>query len=218
MKISEYGQLAANPKADPNTIARFQACDCDPTVTCQDLGTQALASSVTVDGIVYLGETYTFTSILVTDPFAIAQAINAVIEQYEVDPVIVVTYTGGSLRVEHWGAGALTSVVTSGTDVTMARECVQEVVCSYSFSVTETFDLNATEIVIDGMSTLSSVTTAVDAVLELVTGVKTLTSTESPTGTYNFTFTAVRGVETTVNDVTLIESACKLQWETADLV
>jgi hypothetical protein len=217
MKIQEYGQLSANPAADPNTIARFQACDCDPTATCQDLGSQALADTVTVTGIVYTGETYTFTTpIVVTSTFAIAQAINAVIEQYETDPVIQVSYAGGALRVEHWGAGALTSVITSGTNVTMARECVREVVCTYTFSVTETFTLNATEIVIDGMSTLITVTAAVEAVLELVTGVKTVASTETPTGTYNFTFTAVRGTTTTVNDVTLIESNCASQWETAD--
>lgn len=218
MDITDWGLFAANPAARVDGAARFLKCDCDSPKGCQDLGTQALAGSVTVTGIIYEGVTYNFDGILVTATQDIAAAINAIIEQFEVEPIILVNYGGGALTVEHWGAGALTSVITSGTNVTMVRECVTEIVCTYGFSVSETFTFNGESITISGASTATTIKTAIEAEIDGEAGYKSVVVTEEPAGTFNVIVYAVRGTVTTVNGNEIAQGTCMKGWLTADFV
>ena len=216
MDITDWGKLAANPAARVDAAARMLKCECTETKACQDLGTQTLADSVTVTDFVYEGVTYTLdTALLVTNVEGIAAAFNAVIEQFEVEPIINVKYEGGDLIVEHWGAGTLSSVVTSGTNVTMARECETEIVCKYSFSISETFTLNGESITISGSSTPTSVATAVEGELQGV-GFKGVAVTEDPDETFNIVVSAIRGFAITVNGDEVVGLSCIKGWKTAD--
>jgi stage V sporulation protein SpoVS len=216
MKLTDWGRAAANPAASANSTVRFPKCEpCEETLACQDLGTQALAGSITVTGIVYNGETYTFPGILVTNTTEINNVIGAIIEQFEIEPILNVSYSGGDLTVEHWGAFPLTSVVTSGTNVTMVRECETEIVCEYPFSVSATFTVNGESITVSGASTPTTIATAVSGELEGV-GYKDVEVTEAPSGTFNVIVKAIRGFELDVNGNEVISRNCMLGWKTAD--
>lgn len=218
MDITDWGKFAANPAARTDAASRFLKCDCDPADGCQDLGTQTLADSVTVTGFVYEGVTYTLdAAINVQNGSDIAVSLNDVIEQFEVEPIITVAYTNDDLIVEHWGAGTLSEVITSGTNVTMARECETEIVCKYSFSVSATFTVNGESITVSGASTPTTIATEVGDELEGA-GYKGVEVTEDPEGTFNVVVSAIRGFDLLVNGDEVVGLSCIKGWKTDDIL
>ena len=213
MDIRKIGLKRANPLARKDNNTRLS--ECTDALGCRDQGSQTLADTVTVTGIVYDGVTYTLpTPTLVTDTVGIQDAIAEILGTYEVYPVVDVTY-GTALAVTHVGEGSLTSVVTSGTDVTLTRVCDVEIRCDYVFSESATFDLNGTEVEIDGASTSTTVRTDILAVLVGV-GFKTVTVTEDPDGTFNVAVVAIKGFTLEVDEIQVLGKNCKKDWVIPD--
>ena len=144
--IKQIGALRANPEARIDNHLRIAKEDCGIRAnSCEDAGTQSLADTINVTGIVYNGTTYEFPAINVEQPEDIKVAIGAILNKYEVDPYISVDYSGGSLVVKHIGEGTLATVITSGTNITLSRECNAGVECVYSFEFVGALNINGTD-------------------------------------------------------------------------
>lgn len=141
--IKQIGALRANPEARIDNHLRLAKEDCGIREnSCQDSGSQSLADTVNVTGIVFNGTTFEFPAINVEDTEDVKIAIGAILNKYEVDPYISVEYAGGDLIVSHIGEGTLATVITSGTNVTLSRECNAGVECVYSFEFVGALNIN----------------------------------------------------------------------------
>lgn len=132
MNITEYGQLKANVNADDSFVA-VPSCSSFSTAGCQDKGSATLGNTVRVTGFTFDGVVTTLgTSILVTDPQAIQEAIEAVIAEKEINVYVRVEYTGGKLYVTHRGQKTLSAVTynTPGT-ITLTRTCTTASYCDF---------------------------------------------------------------------------------------
>jgi hypothetical protein len=132
MGVLQLGRKRANPLANEDNNYRLQASDAvDP---CLDSGDQALLDTVTVSGIVVNGDTVNFpAAISVEAPADIQAAIAAILQPFENNIWVKVTYDTGTLTVQHIGESTITEVVTSGTNVTLTRSCaVADLVTAYN--------------------------------------------------------------------------------------
>lgn len=140
--LSNVGLPKANPDASGDSIYVIEACnDCGTYSVCEDAASGALASSVNLTAFSYtpVGGAAISTTVSPTtgvdEPAALEAAILAVISQYEINPIVNVSYSGGVFSISHIGAGTLGGVTLSSGTLTFERRCVPSEVCTFTFSV-----------------------------------------------------------------------------------
>lgn len=214
MELVKRGRRRANPNAlDSNN---FRLNHPDSVDSCIDRGTQALADTVDVTGFEFNGETFELdAAINVEEPAKIREALAAVIGNYENDAIVTVDYAGGDLIVTHVGELKLTKVVTSGTDVTMTRQCTTETRCLFKFSVVGAVTLNGatmanspyawSETPATNDTTAGTLKTDLEAA---ITGSSAIVSVNNTTEKFDVVLTADKDTEIVINEEIVTEEAC----------
>lgn len=128
--LKEIGKKRANTAANADNAMKLD--DADVGTAGQDKGSQALGAGKKVTGVIVDGTTHTFdTQNTVGSTDAIEDQILDVLD--EINPIVLVDYSSGTLTVTHVGEQTVSKVTTDDTDVTMTRKTDTALICNWSW-------------------------------------------------------------------------------------